>query len=67
MLSTKSDEELDHYLSNLNLIPLLQNAIVRLNHLQEQIKTVRKNIYVIDNQEDQIENIFIGLAIQKYR
>lgn len=66
ILATKTERDLDHYFSSVELRPITSNTITSIAELKKQIVAIQDEGYAIDNQENQAEVVCVGAAIQKY-
>lgn len=62
-LAYSSEEDIDRYLKEVELIPRTQNTIVSSDRLKEELLGIRKRGYALDNQENEEGIICVGAPI----
>jgi len=63
LLAYSSEEDIDHYLKEVELTPRTQNTIISSCELKEELLNIRKQGYALDNQENEQGIICVGAPI----
>ncbi|HOQ68270.1 MAG TPA: IclR family transcriptional regulator, partial [Candidatus Atribacteria bacterium] len=66
LLAYSSEEDIDRYLEEVELIPRTPNTIVSPGKLKEELLSIRERGYALDNQENEEGIICVGAPITDF-
>ncbi len=66
ILAFMSRDEIEDYLSRVELIPYTRNTIIDKGRLRHELNTIRKNGYSVDNEEHRLDLRAMGVPIFDY-
>lgn len=67
ILATRSNTEITQYWENTNIKKLTNNTIINLDDFLQEIESIRKNGYAIDNEENEQGIICVGAVFSSFK